>query len=197
MVRCYGKGRPDKKGQIAIYGDALDFEMYEMGFRDVLTLHDSDCKTYQDCQHRAKRHLADERRANRTLVYPVSGHTTPSLIEPGKMAIWAPDTVARVKEDEISWWGQEIKKKGSRFTERYNSRGNYIGGDWTYIKVAGGIDEDMYIEKVEFIRDENGTRSNLHLMVKDDLYYLGEDTELHNESEQYRNEVTANIVGAT
>lgn len=166
--RVYGKGRPDKSGHIALYNEWNDFEMLAMGFTDCLVLHDNDCKTIQDCQYKAKRTLAEERRANRTLVYTVSGHTAPVLGSPSERAIWTPDTVVRVDDDEIAF----------PYLENYDNR-----------LMDQGIHEDMYIEKVEFSRDNSGTVTKLHLMRQTDLMYLGEDTEVLGESEVKRESV--------
>lgn len=166
--RVYGKGRPDKNGQIALYGEWNDFEMLAMGFTDCLVLHDNDCKTVQDCQYKARRTLAEERRANRTLVYTVSGHTVPVLGSPSERAIWTPDTVVRVDDDELAF----------PYLENYDNR-----------LMDQGIHEDMYIEKVEFSRDASGTVTKLHLLRQTDLMYLGEDTEVLGESEVKRESV--------
>jgi hypothetical protein len=147
-VRCYGKGKPDKKGQFPIYGDWHDDEMREMGFPDSdrLVIHEEKARNETECSYHAKRKLAEERRRNRTLSYVVYGHETEAL-DSTQAAVWAPDTMVRVDDDELSFAG----------------------------KSNVGIREDMYIEKVEFRRDESGTYSTLHLMRKIDLLYLGED----------------------
>jgi len=151
-IRCYGKGRPDPKGHYAIDGDWQDFEMTQLGYgkEDVLTMHDTDAVDVHEAQYVAKRHLAAERRANRTLVYTVVGHTTDALVEAGKSVIWTPDTMVAVDDQELMW----------------------VGSGFKYIK------EHMYVEKVEFIRSSSGTFTRLHLMRWMDVQYLGDDQKL-------------------
>jgi prophage tail gpP-like protein len=152
-VKCCGKGRPDKHGQLPIVGSVDDIEMKQMGFgeEDCLTLHDSNAVDIKQCEHIAKRHLAAERRANRTLSYVTPGHVVRSLVEPGKLAIWTPDTTVRVDDDELGWPSEEQK----------------------------GIHENCYLEKVDLYQSANGgTFSRLHLMRWSDIQYLGDDADL-------------------
>lgn len=152
-VRCYGKGKPDKNGQLPVYGEWHDQEMLDLGFgdHDLLVLHNDECRSEEQCAYVAKRQIADERRANRTLVYVTPGHTVPSLYEPGKLGIWTHDTMLRVNDQELAYPGKEH---------------------------ANGINEDMYIETVVLNADKDtGRTAELHLMRKIDLLYLGEDPE--------------------
>jgi prophage tail gpP-like protein len=185
MVRVFGKGWPDKKGQRTLYGDWPDFEMYSLGDKSVLTMHDSACKTTYDCQHRAKRHIAEERRTNRTLSYPLSGLTIPSLRDTSRMAIWSPDTVVKVSDDEIQWSGDP------------DNRREGAGGD--IANVGEGLHEDMYVEKVEMKGSAAGTTTTVHLMRGVDIYYLGEENEQYEHgtavSEAVREGVIAHLVG--
>lgn len=92
-----------KSGRGQVYGDWTDYEMSDYGFDDEIVIHDNDCKTVAACEYLAKRTLAEERRANCSLTVTVSGHTTPSLLDSGKMVVWAPDTVVALKSEEYGF----------------------------------------------------------------------------------------------
>lgn len=89
-----------EKGRGQILGDWVDFEMTQLGFTDEIVIHDNDCKTPQACEYLAKRTLAEERRAACSFTVTVSGHTTPSLLDSGKMVVWAPDTMVTLDSEE-------------------------------------------------------------------------------------------------
>jgi prophage tail gpP-like protein len=91
------------KGRGQVYGDWVDFEMTQYGFTDEIVIHDNDCKSVAACEYLAKRTLAEERRANCSITVTVSGHTTPSLLDSGKMVVWAPDTMVTLKSDEYGF----------------------------------------------------------------------------------------------
>jgi prophage tail gpP-like protein len=146
--RVYGKGGPDKNGRRANFGDWPDQEMIVLGYQNWRVIYDNDCATWREGQYIAKRTLAEERRQNRTLTYTLAGHTVPSLAEPDVMAIWTPDTVVRVDDDELAFPGEE----------------------------KTGIHENLYVESVEMSRGPQ-TQTVVHLMREHDLKYLGEDTD--------------------
>jgi prophage tail gpP-like protein len=170
--RVYGKGRPDKDGHIALYGNWEDYEMLRMGYTETRVEHDEDCKTQRDCQYKAKRLIAEERRANRTLKYTVQGYTVPVFGEEWHRAIWTPDTVVRVDDDEYS------------FTHLTDARDdNALANDQ-------GIHENMYLESVEFTLDGSGATTTLSLMRESDMMFLGDETEVMGDSEIKRETVT-------
>jgi prophage tail gpP-like protein len=99
---CVVMGRvgSGQKGRGQIVGEWGDYEMQSYGYSDEIVIHDNDCKTVAACEYLAKRTLAEERRANCSINVVVSGHTTPSLLDPGKMVVWTPDTVVSLRSDE-------------------------------------------------------------------------------------------------
>lgn len=166
QVFCFGKNRPDKNGQFTNGDSSVDWEMTQMGFDanyDILTLHDEDAKSIKERQYVAERHIAESIRRNRTLKYTTAGHTVESLDRPGMFIPWTPDTMVSVNDDELCW------------PHMRNEYQTVLYGEKTWTD-APGIQEDCYIERVEFNRDaRSGTTTTLHLMRWSDMLYIGED----------------------
>jgi prophage tail gpP-like protein len=100
-VRVIGRVGQGEKGRGEVSGETNDHEMIAFGFDDEIVIHDHDCKTPRACEFMAFRTIAEERRANCCLTVTVSGHTTPSLLDRGKMVVWAPDTVVSIFSAEL------------------------------------------------------------------------------------------------
>ena len=96
-----GRTGQGENGRGEVAGGVHDMEMLNFGFTDELIIHDHDCKTTKACYYMAQRTLAEERRANCCITVTVSGHTTPSLLDAGKMVVWSPDTVVTLLSDEL------------------------------------------------------------------------------------------------
>jgi len=99
-VTVHGRGGGGAAGRAKVKGVHDDADMLERGIVKELVVHDEDCKTPEQCAFVARRTSAEERRAGWTLEYTLSGHTVPS-IKGGGDAIWGPNLVARVSDDEI------------------------------------------------------------------------------------------------
>lgn len=101
FVRVVGRAGQGENGRGEIDGETNDNEMIAFGFDDEIVIHDHDCKTPRACEFMAFRTVAEERRANCCMTVTVSGHTTPSLLDRGKMVVWAPDTVVSLFSAEL------------------------------------------------------------------------------------------------
>lgn len=162
---CYGKGRPDKDGQRQGAGNQVSTEMTKLGFdadTDCFVMHNDDAKTLRDREYFARRHMAEETRRNRTLKYTTPGHLVMGLDTGGRYVPWTPDTVVTVNDDELCWPDVTGDKQRFYGTETWQD--------------AAGIQEDCYIERVDFDMDaRNGTTSTLTVLRWNDLLWFSED----------------------
>jgi prophage tail gpP-like protein len=149
--RVYGRGYPDNKGVRAIKGEFDDQEMIALGFDNWRVVHDSEATSPLDCKYIAKRVLAEERRQSRVLSYTLAGHTIPA-IDNSRMVVWIPDIAVKVVSNRLAFPGE-----------------------------PSGINEDLYVESVEFARNPQ-TTTKINLMRKQDLLYLGEKTDFEDDS---------------
>lgn len=97
----YGRGGIGKNGRAAIFGSWTDEEMTAYGRYNVRTIHDDDVKTNREADYLARKTCAEERRAGWQLEYTMSGHVTPSVVAKDGSAVWCPDTVCRVDDEEL------------------------------------------------------------------------------------------------
>lgn len=101
----YGRSGGGKKGVEICRGQFVDDEMFNYsqisGYRKNIVVHDADVKDQAECEYVARRILSDERRAGWQLEYTVAGHQVPSVNSFTGQAIWGPDTVARVDDEEL------------------------------------------------------------------------------------------------
>jgi prophage tail gpP-like protein len=110
MVTAHAGGGKNGRGQVI--GRAYDQEMIALlnpneadrangGKRKkILPIKDDKARTKEQCEFLARRKIAESRRNGWSLSYTVSGHTAPAMIGGGR-AIWAPDTVVYVLDDEL------------------------------------------------------------------------------------------------
>jgi prophage tail gpP-like protein len=106
----YGRGGGKKFGRTKVHGSFVDEEMTGWGFNRPLVLRDANVNNAVQAEFYARRKLAETRRAGWTLVYTVAGHTVPSLAT-GERAVWAPDTVVDVRDDELGLAGSYYLEK--------------------------------------------------------------------------------------
>jgi prophage tail gpP-like protein len=113
-TECFVTGHAGggKNGRGKVSGRAYDKEMIALlnpleadqangGKRKkVLPVKDDKCRTKEQCEFLARRKIAESRRNGWELSYTVTGHTAPALLGGGR-AIWAPDTVVHVIDDEL------------------------------------------------------------------------------------------------
>lgn len=96
----YGRGGGRKFGRTKIAGKFVDDEMTALGFKRPLVLRDINVTNEEQAVFYARRKLAESRRAGWNLTYTVAGHTIPNLVG-SERAVWAPDTVVNVVDDEF------------------------------------------------------------------------------------------------
>lgn len=117
-VTVYGRGGGKKKGRGKSRGSAIDDEMFngfrrsaeaaggpdERGYHRPLVVRDANCGSLAQAEFLALRKLAEERRAGWSLVYKLTGHTTPS-ISGRERAVWTFDTLVEVDDEEFGIQG--------------------------------------------------------------------------------------------
>lgn len=99
-IKVYGRAGGGATGRAKVTGSYVDEEMVSRGLAKRLVVHDDDVKSAEEAGFVARRMAAEERRAGWNLTYTVSGHTMPSIQGAGT-AIWGPNLVARVSDDEV------------------------------------------------------------------------------------------------
>ena len=100
----YGRGGGKKLGRTKLNGTFVDDEMVAWGFNRPLVLRDANVNNADQAVFYARRKIAETRRAGWSLVYTVAGHTIPSLAT-GARAVWSPDTIVNVVDDEYGLSG--------------------------------------------------------------------------------------------
>lgn len=103
--RCdvHGRRGGGATARTSILGSCVDAELEAAGLVKVLSVDDDRAKTIQQAEFLARRKIAEARRAGWSLTYTVSGHTTETL--GGGSAVWSPDTVVEVDDQEIGLSG--------------------------------------------------------------------------------------------
>ncbi len=104
-VIVHGRGGRGKSGRGGIYGHWVDTEMRAYGFANVRTIQDDDVKSNREAEFVARKTIAEERRAGWQLEYTLSGHVTPSVVAKDSTAVWCPDMVCRVDDEELNIHG--------------------------------------------------------------------------------------------
>lgn len=111
-VQVFGRGGGGKAGRGKVQASAFDDEMIALlnddpadrvngGKRKKKThIKDDKVRTVAQALFLARRKIAESRRAGWSLSYTVAGHTAPALTGGGQ-AIWQPDTVVEVVDDEL------------------------------------------------------------------------------------------------
>lgn len=97
----YGRSDSTKGGPKKVRGEFIDTEMVAYGFDKPIVLFDEDAKTTQEAEYIARRTIADERREGWKLDYTIPGHITPCNFSKYGFAVWGPDLVCRVDDDEL------------------------------------------------------------------------------------------------
>jgi len=105
----YGRGGGKKFGRTKVNGSFDDIEMQAFGFHRPLVLHDGSVTNAEQAEFYARRKLAETRRAGWSLVYTVAGSSVPSI--GGPRAVWTPDTVVAVDDDELNIHGNFYLEK--------------------------------------------------------------------------------------
>lgn len=111
----YGRGGGGKFGRTKIRGEFVDEELtnakgpdgepFAIPIQKAIVEHNQQAKTAKHCEFLARRRIAQERRDGWQLTYTLSGHTMPAL-QGGGYAVWAPDMVCQVYDEELGIDGQ-------------------------------------------------------------------------------------------
>lgn len=101
-VHCRSAG--GDKARVKSFGTYDDAEVISWGINRPLCIKDDTAKTIQQAEFLARRRIAEARRAGWALTYTVAGHTAPSLFN-GAPAVWAPDTIVAVEDDQLGLFG--------------------------------------------------------------------------------------------
>lgn len=96
----HGRGGGRKFGRSHTQGTFTDDEMLRFGFKRPLVLRDINVTNNEQAAFYARRKLAETRRAGFSLMYTVAGHTIPSAIRTSERAVWIPDTIVNVTDEE-------------------------------------------------------------------------------------------------
>lgn len=99
----YGRGGGFKFGRSKSRVEIEDAEMVAYGIHRPRVIRDENVRTQAQAEHAARRALAESARAGWQLRYTVAGHTTPAI--GGGRAVWAPDTIVEVDDDELGLEG--------------------------------------------------------------------------------------------
>jgi prophage tail gpP-like protein len=112
-----GRAGGGDQGRQRIEGHFVDTEMQGWGFTKHYVHVDHNAKSNAQAVFLARRRCAEARRKGWTLRYTVRGHTAPVLRNPTLRAVWAPDTVVRVVDDEHAiagdFWIEGVTFRGS------------------------------------------------------------------------------------
>lgn len=105
LAVVYGRTGGGKNAIEKCRGEFLDPEVHTLYgdppvFKNIV-IHDADVTDRQQCEYVARRILSDERRAGWQLEYTVAGHSIPSSRSSSGVAIWGPDTVCRIEDEEL------------------------------------------------------------------------------------------------
>lgn len=138
----YGKSGGGKRGVEICRGEFVDPEMQNYGFDKNIVVHDADVKTQAECEYVARRILSEQRRNGWKLDYTVSGHIVPSQNSYTGVAVWGPDTIVNVSDEEM-----------------------HVDGDDSL-----NFKTNFYLEAVTYSRSPH-THTKLHLVRPGDLLY--------------------------
>ncbi len=106
-IIVYGRGGGQKTGRHKFSGEFIDSEMAELfGGQNakIYPIHDNEVTNAQQAVHYARRRMAELNREGWSLTYTVSGHSTTDTAD-GRRAIWTPNTVVEVADDELGLYG--------------------------------------------------------------------------------------------
>ncbi len=98
----YARGGGKKFSRSKIKDHFVDDEMsaWLAPVSRPLVVRDANVATAAQAEFYARRKIAESIRAGWTLTYTVKGHVAPSLVG-GGLAVWTPDTVVEVRDDEF------------------------------------------------------------------------------------------------
>ncbi len=112
----YGRGGGRKFGRTSVSGRFVDEEITALGITRPLVIHDNNVTNEEQATFYARRKIAESIRNGWNLTYTCAGHTIPSMLN-GQRAVWAPDTVVQVED-------QELGLSGNYYIERVVFRRN-------------------------------------------------------------------------
>lgn len=99
-VAIYTRNGGRKYGRGKEIGHFVDEGMENWGFHRTLVLRDKTCTSAKQAEFLAHRHICEANRKGFVLEYQMRGHTAISLLD-GSRAVWAPDTMVEVEDEEF------------------------------------------------------------------------------------------------
>jgi prophage tail gpP-like protein len=123
----YGRAGSGKKGRVKCHGQWIDPEMSRLGFTETKTLLNEQCKSDKQAEYAARREGAMQIRNGWKLEHTFTGHLMPSLYDHGAHAIWAPDTVCHIVN-------QELRLDDDYYVSDCNFKRDMGGGTATKVK---------------------------------------------------------------
>lgn len=120
-VVIYGKTTGRKFSRSTVKGAYTDDEVVSAGISKVRVLRNMDVTSTAHAEHLAKKELAACRRRGFMFEYTVAGHSAPNLFTNGRTrAVFAPDTVVTVDDDEFglhgNFWIESVSHRRTPFT---------------------------------------------------------------------------------
>lgn len=112
IVLARGGGK--KTGRTTSSATYADPEMKALGFDRPKVVRDAKCSDAKRAEYFARRTIAEANRAGINYTCTVAGHTFPTL-RTGERAVWTPDTVVYVQDDELGiegpWYVEQVAFK--------------------------------------------------------------------------------------
>lgn len=106
-----GRGGGKKSGRTTSSATYADAEMVALGFDRPKVIRDAKCSNAAQGEYLARRTIAEANRAGINYTCTVAGHTFPTL-RTGERAVWTPDTVVYVQDDEFGiegpWYVEQV-----------------------------------------------------------------------------------------
>lgn len=131
----YGQAGGGKDGRKPVVGRFLDPEALSgMPLPAKRVVKDAQVKNQKQANYRARKLCAEERRANRSFVYPIPHrHTLPRMSNPSERIIPVPDLVGHIRDDEHGI-------DGPMWVERVQHHSSASGGTFTNITMIDPTD---------------------------------------------------------
>jgi len=150
----HGRAGGGKSGRSKVRGEYIHTAVEEAtGIVRKIVIHDEDARTQAEAEYIARRHLAEERRAARTLSITVSGHT---FADGAPFGIWCVDSMVHVEDNQLIKYAPKLER-GADGVYRIDDPKGRLTGDW-------------YVESLTYSRNPH-TTTTIELMDPTDLVF--------------------------